>query len=162
MDKLPGRQRLILPQDFINYVETRFLASLEPALQPFFPREQNREVYLIHKEEQHLLGIETSLRWNPHGQVLRHTGIAWGVTYPIEVDQRPGSNPTGYIHLRPLDPPHSHTIKIQTTNFQHPTVVSGEELAARYNLQDCWTIDAVIDRLVEYAHQEFKPGRKRS
>ena len=156
MDESTRRQKLVLPQDFIDYVETRFFTKLSQDLRQYFPREQTRDVYLVHKEGQHLLGIESSLRWDPYGKVLRHTGITWGVTYPIEVNQRPGGDPTGYIYLRPLDPPDSSTLKIQTTNFQSLNIVSGKEIAAKYNLQDCGFIDDVVDRLGEYVHQELK------
>ncbi|MBI2103003.1 hypothetical protein HYT55_04140 [Candidatus Woesearchaeota archaeon] len=159
MTEKTHRQKLILPQDFIDHAEARFFTALSPDLRQYFPQEQTRDVYLVHKEGQHLLGIESCLRWNPYDKVLRHTGITWGVVYPIEVNQRPGRNPTGYIYLRPFDSTDPSTLKIQTTNFQTLNIVSGEESAAKYKLQNCWCIDDVVDRLGEYVQLELKVGR---
>ncbi len=145
--------KLILPQLFPLYVEQQLSLHFPETTSLIFKR---GEFSLEEKngKEERMLNVESALTWLPTRKSERPSGIYWGVSYPLLINERPGSEPTGYFQIH--HSPRGESIELQTTNFQSAKIIRGQEYASEYGLQEHMFIDDVIGRLADYSKIKIK------
>lgn len=145
--------KLILPQLFPLYVEQQLSLHFPETTSLIFKHGEFSLEEKIGGEEK-MLKVESALTWLPTRRNERPSGIYWGVSYPLLINERPGFEPIGYFQIH--HSPQGQSIELQTTNFQSAKIIRGQEYALEYGLQEHMFIDDVISRLADYSKIKIK------
>lgn len=139
---------VILPHEFVDYLEQRMYSHFADAQQSIFPAEQPRRVLFEGSKDllegRLIYGSELLYLKRNHPSL---TGISWGTFYDVYPTENPGNRPKGYIRIQP---DWRRYLELQTTNFQLLHLTAGIEHAHRYGLNEFEEIDTAVDILADF------------